>query len=72
MEYLELLQKNLAEEIDATRTYAATIAVAPMEDIPTILEILADETDHIALIATLISKQTAQDIDYKRMVPNVD
>lgn len=72
MEYLELLQKNLAEEIDATRTYAATIAVAPMEDIPTILEILADETDHIALIATLISKHAGQDIDYKRMVPNVD
>ena len=47
MTYLELLQKNLVDEIEATRSYAATMAVAPLEDIPVLLELLADETDHM-------------------------
>lgn len=72
MTYLELLQKNLADEIEATRSYAATIAEAPPEDIPVLLELLADETDHIAHVASLISRQTGEDVDYARMVPGVE
>ena len=72
MTYLELLQKDLADEIEATRAYAATIAAAPAEDIPVLLEVLADETDHIAHIAGLISKQTGEPVDYAEMVPGVE
>ena len=72
MTYLELLQKDLADEIEATRAYAATMAEAPLEDIPVLLELLADETDHIAHVSTLISKQTGDGIDYARMVPGVE
>lgn len=72
MTYLELLQKDLADEIEATRAYAATIAGAPPEDIPVLLELLADETDHIAHVASLISRQTGEDVNYARMVPGVE
>lgn len=72
MTYLELLQKDLADEIEATRAYAATIAEAPPEDIPILLELLADETDHIAHVATLISQQLGSNADYARMVSGVE
>lgn len=72
MTYLELLQKDFADEIEATRAYAATIAEAPPEDIPVLLELLADETDHIAHVASLISRQTGEDVDYARMVSGVE
>lgn len=71
LEYLKLLQVDLAAEIQATREYAATIAIAPQSDIPVILEILADETDHISKIATLASKMSGSDADYSAMVPGV-
>lgn len=72
MTYLELLQKNLVDEIDATRSYAATLAVAPDSDIPTILELLADETDHIAHVSQLISVQTGDPVDYSALVTGVE
>lgn len=72
MNYLELLQKNLADEIEATRAYAATISKAPPEDIPVLLELLTDEIDQIAHVATLISQQTGENVDYARMVPGVE
>ena len=72
MTYLELLQKNLADEIEATRAYAATMAVAPQEDIPVLLELLADETDHIAHVSQLISEQTGHFVDYTSMVQGVE
>lgn len=72
MTYLELLQKDLADEIEATRAYAATMAEAPVEDIPVLLELLADETDHIAHVATLISQQTGDNANYARMVSGVE
>lgn len=70
--YLAALQEDLASEIEATREYAATMALAPPQDIPTLLEILADETDHIAHIASLISKITGENVDYAQLVPGVD
>lgn len=72
MTYLDLLQKALAEEIEATRLYIACMALAPDEDIGTLLEINKDETDHIALIGTLLASQTGQNVDYAEMVPGVD
>ena len=72
MDYLQLLQKALAEEIQATRLYLACRAAAPQSDIPVLLEINTDETDHIALISTLISNHTGQDVDYETMVPGVE
>jgi hypothetical protein len=70
--YLELLQKNLVDEIEATRSYAATMAVAPQGDIPVLLELLADETDHIAHVAQLISQQTGDPVDYSALVSGVE
>lgn len=72
MTYLELLQKNLVDEIEATRAYAATMAVAPPGDVPKLLELLADETDHIAVVSTLISQQTGDPVDYAALVPGVE
>ena len=71
MTYLELLQKNLVDEIEATRSYAATMAAAPQEDIPVLLELLADETDHIAHVAQLISRQSGKPVDYAALVSGV-
>ena len=48
------------------------MAEAPPEDIPVLLELLADETDHIAHVASLISRQTGEDVNYARMVPGVE
>ena len=48
------------------------MAAAPQSDIPVLLEINTDETDHIALISTLISNHTGQDVDYETMVPGVE
>lgn len=70
--YLEILQKDLADEIEATRAYAATMALAPPGDIPVLLELLADETDHIAHVAQLISQQTGEPVDYAALVPGVE
>lgn len=72
MTYLKLLQKNLVDEIEATRSYAAIMAVAPQGDIPVLLELLADETDHIAHVARLISQQTGDPVDYAALVSGVE
>lgn len=71
MDYTRLLQLALAEEVEATRLYLACMALAPPEDIGVLLEINKDETDHITRIATLLSRQTGQDVDYAGMVPGV-
>lgn len=71
MTYIDLLKRALAEEIQATRLYLACMAVAPQSDIPVLLEINTDETDHTVLISTLISNHTGQDVDYETMVPGV-
>lgn len=72
MTYLELLQKNLVDEIESTRSYAATMAVAPPGDISVLLELLADETDHIAHVSTLISQITSDDYNYAERVTGVE
>ena len=60
------------DEIEATSSYAATMAMAPPEDVPVLLELLADETDHIAHVARLISQQTGDPVDYPALVSGVE
>ncbi len=64
--------RRYPEEIEATRLYLACMALAPREDLGVLLEINKDETDHVALISSLISRQTGRDADYAAMVPGVD
>lgn len=70
-EYQALLEKALADEIATVRLYLACMAVAPSGDIPVLLEINADETDHVAKIAGLLSKLTGKPVDYAAMIGGV-
>ena len=71
-EYQTLLEKALADEISTVRLYLAAMAKAPPGDVATLLEINADETDHIALIAGLLSKLTGKPVDYAAMIGGAD
>ena len=71
-EYQALLEKALADEISTVRLYLAAMAKAPPGDVTTLLEINADETDHIALIAGLLSKLTGKPVDYAAMIGGAD
>ena len=72
MTYTEMLQKALADEIATVRLYLACMAVAPPGDIPVLLEINADETDHQAIIADLLTKAMAgESADQEQLVPGV-
>ena len=55
-EYIDLLKRSLAGETETVRLYLAVMAVAPNSAIPTLLEIQADETDHQARIADLLTE----------------
>lgn len=72
MTYLEMLRQNLADEVEATRAYGATLALAPPGDKAAILELFGDETDHIAIVAGLISQQTGEPVDYAKMIQGVE
>lgn len=71
-EYQALLEKALADEIATVRLYLACMAVAPPGDVAVLLEINADETDHIALIAGLLSRLTGKPVDYAAMIGGAD
>lgn len=71
-EYQALLEKALADEISTVRLYLACMAMAPPGDVATLLEINADETDHIALIAGLLSRLTGKPVDYAAMIGGAD
>ena len=71
-EYQALLEKALADEISTVRLYLAAMAKAPPGDVTTLLEINADETDHVALIAGLLSKLTGKPVDYAAMIGGAD
>lgn len=73
MEYIELLKKALAGETETVRLYLACMAVAPAKDIPKLLEIQADETDHQALVADLLLEAVAgQSAGQQELVPGVE
>ena len=69
-EYIDLLKRSLAGETETVRLYLAVMAVAPNSAIPTLLEIQADETDHQARIADLLTEALAgQSADQEQLVP---
>ena len=71
-EYQALLEKALADEISSVRLYLAAMAKAPPGDIAKLLEIQADETDHQAIIADLLTKAMAgESADQEQLVPGV-
>ncbi len=72
-EYVELLKRSLAGENETVRLYLATMAVAPNSAIPRLLEIQADETDHIAIISDLLLEAVAgESADQEELVPGVE
>ena len=71
-EYQALLEKALADEISTVRLYLAAMAKAPPGDIAKLLDIQADETDHQAIIADLLTKAMAgESADQEQLVPGV-
>ena len=72
-EYIDLLKRSLAGETETVRLYLAVMALAPPEHIPRLLEIQADETDHQAVIADLLTEALAgQSAGQEKLVPGVE
>ena len=72
-EYIDLLKRSLAGETETVRLYLAVMALAPNSAIPKLLEIQADETDHQAIIADLLTEAVAgQSADQETLVPGVE
>lgn len=72
-EYIGLLKRSLAGENETVRLYLAVMALAPDSAIPRLLEIQADETDHIAVISDLLLEAAAgQSAEQAALVPGVE
>lgn len=72
-EYVDLLKRSLAGENETVRLYLATMALAPNEAIPSLLEVMADELDHIAVIADLLLEAAAgQSAGQEALIPGVE
>ena len=72
-EYIELLKKSLAGENETIRMYLACMAVAPNSAISKLLEIQADESDHVAIISDLLLEAVAgESADQEELVPGVE
>lgn len=72
-EYIELLKRSLAGETETVRLYLAVMALAPNSAIPKLLEIQADETDHVAIISDLLLEAVAgESADQEELVPGVE
>lgn len=72
-EYIDLLKQALAGETETVKLYLACMAAAPPKDIPKLLEIQADETDHQAIIADMLLEAAAgQSADQEELVPGVE
>lgn len=57
-DYMQLLQKALAEEIEAQRLYVAMLVLAPEEDKAQLLELFKDESDHSIILEDILVKYT--------------
>ena len=72
-EYIDLLKRSLAGENVTIRMYLACMAVAPNSAIAKLLEIQADETDHVAIISDLLLEAVAgESADQEELVPGVE
>lgn len=56
--YMQLLQKAMAEEIEAQRLYVAMLMLAPEEDKAQLLELFKDESDHSIILEDILVKYT--------------
>lgn len=73
MGYIELLERALAAETETVRLYVSIMAIAPPEDIPALLELNKDETDHQAIVADLLLKAVSGDSAHQEeLVPGVE
>lgn len=72
-DYIDLLKKDLAAETETVREYVATLALAPNSHVAKLLEIIADETDHQAIIADLLLEAVSgESADQEQLVPGVE
>ena len=72
-EYIVLLKKDLAAETETVRDYVATLALAPHSHMAKLLEIIADETDHQAIVADLLLEAVAgESAGQEQLVPGVE
>ena len=55
---MQLLQKAMAEEIEAQRLYVALLVLAPEEDKAQLLELFKDESDHSIILEDILVKYT--------------
>ena len=73
LEYIELLKRSLAGENETVRLYLAVMALAPNSAMPKLLEIQADETDHIAILSDLLLEAVSgESADQEELVPGVN
>lgn len=56
--YMQLLQKAMAEEIEAQRLYVALLVLAPEEDKDQLMELFKDESDHSIILEDILVKYT--------------
>ena len=56
--YMQLLQKAMAEEIEAQRLYVAMLMLAPEEDKAQLLELFKDESYHSIILEDILVKYT--------------
>lgn len=56
--YMQLLQKAMAEEIEAQRLYVALLVLAPEEDKDQLMELFKDESDHSVILEDILVKYT--------------
>ena len=72
-EYVDLLKRSLAGENETVRLYLATMALAPNVAIPKLLEVMADELDHIAVIGDLLTEaMSGQSAGQEELIPGVE
>lgn len=71
--YIELLKQALADETITVRLYSALLAIAPPDKISKILEIIADETDHQAVVADLLLEAVSgQSAEQEQLIPGIE
>lgn len=63
-DFLQLLKKAMADEIEAQRLYVAMLMLAPdKSDKEKILELFKDESDHSAILESMTMKYTTGEND---------
>lgn len=73
MDYIEMLKQDLADENETVRKYLSTIVQAPAGAVGRLLEVMADEMDHIAIVSDLLLEAVAgESADQEELIPGVE